>query len=563
MNLAVFPEKAAGGVGTVIANLRRLLDNHRFTGENEADLIISHVGARRSKEVDILWTHGLYPTGQPGWNGQHEAVNRAIFQAAAEALEVVAVSDWGARSILRYTGRRATVIPNGIFWHDWKNVADPNGFVLWPKIGSNPTVNPEPFMRLSTAPYQFMAFFKAKNIVQIKPFPHERLMELFSRTAVLVSITKENDSVMIMEAMASGVPVLALRNGIFTSSKYHHKEGCYIAEREEELRSGLDWLMKHHREQSEWARVYSGYFDMEKLRPLVEGMLERTLERKSHMNRVTIVIPNRDYEKYLGTAIDSALVQTHPCEVIVVDDASTDDSLKVVQGRGVQLIANATRRGVAEARNQGIEKANGNLILCLDADDALEPDAVERMLAGFKDRRTAVVFGPVTFCDEKLKRLGEFFVKPAKAVLQQSGANQVPTMAMFRKEWWERVGGYDTEMEYCEDAQLWLKMFQLDGKAGFIDAIIARYRGHAEGHFKTQIVKPRWNRRFDRKVRELDLPVLTVVLPTLDDMSLIRTSFRIDEELPEAHLSDLRERPERNFILYHPNMEIPEWIRQS
>jgi len=97
---------------------------------------------------------------------------------------------------------------------------------------------------------------------------------------------------------------------------------------------------------------------------------------------VSIVIPCFNYAKYLGEAVDSALGQTHhPCEVVVVDDGSTDGSAEVARGYGDRVrYLFQENRGLPATRNSGIQAARGSFIVCLDADDTLAPEFVEKCL---------------------------------------------------------------------------------------------------------------------------------------------------------------------------------------
>jgi glycosyltransferase involved in cell wall biosynthesis len=98
---------------------------------------------------------------------------------------------------------------------------------------------------------------------------------------------------------------------------------------------------------------------------------------------VTVIIPTYNRARFLVLAIESALAQTHPSvEVVVVDDASTDDT-----GERVRALASERVRyfrqenaGVSIARNRGIENTRGRYLMFLDDDDILVPDAVERSL---------------------------------------------------------------------------------------------------------------------------------------------------------------------------------------
>src|SRR4051794_34260767 len=93
---------------------------------------------------------------------------------------------------------------------------------------------------------------------------------------------------------------------------------------------------------------------------------------------VTIVIPNYNYAHFVGEAIESALAQDHPdCEVIVVDDCSTDGSRAVIEGYGdrVRAIFRPTNGGQVAAINAAWPEARHPILIFLDSDDVLEPHA--------------------------------------------------------------------------------------------------------------------------------------------------------------------------------------------
>lgn len=102
------------------------------------------------------------------------------------------------------------------------------------------------------------------------------------------------------------------------------------------------------------------------------------------MTVASIIIPTYQHAKYLSDAIESALAQTVPCEVIVVDDGSTDNTAAVLACFGVKTIRQ-DHAGPSKARNAGIEAATGEFIMFLDADDVIAPTKIEKQLAAFTD----------------------------------------------------------------------------------------------------------------------------------------------------------------------------------
>lgn len=102
------------------------------------------------------------------------------------------------------------------------------------------------------------------------------------------------------------------------------------------------------------------------------------------MKKVSIIIPMYNSEKYLHQCINSVINQTYKnIEIIVVDDHSTDDSIKIInkiKDKRIKLISIRKNKGVANARNTGIKKATGDYICFLDSDDYWYKDKIEKQI---------------------------------------------------------------------------------------------------------------------------------------------------------------------------------------
>lgn len=93
--------------------------------------------------------------------------------------------------------------------------------------------------------------------------------------------------------------------------------------------------------------------------------------------RVSVVVLNYQYERYLPACLNSALAQTHPdVEVVVVDDGSTDGSRELLAGYGSRVVpVLKPNGGQGSGMNAGFAASTGDVVLFLDADDLLEPTA--------------------------------------------------------------------------------------------------------------------------------------------------------------------------------------------
>lgn len=563
MKIKVNPNHAVlGGIGSVVADHKILLNNHTFVErENDADLIINHASAESHLSPDITYTHGIYPTQDKKWTAPYSQINKKIFENIANSLQVAAVSTWGGGLIKRYCGIQPHIIHNGIFYNEYKRGGSKTGPVLWGKTSINPVCDPTDFNILTErVKDNFVSFVDLPHTHKIKPLQRTDLKSFLRTCSLLVATTKENDSLLIMEAMASGIPVLAYDWGM-AKERLTHKQGCYLVSPHNltELLNGYAYLKQNWQLQSEIAHTVAGWFDWELQKPKLERLLDQTLREKEAPNTVSIIIPCHNYGAYVKQAIHSAKNQTVPCEVIVVDDGSTDNSLQVIlEQKPDQVITHNTAQGVSVARNKGIEKAKGSLIVCLDADDVLEPSFVETMLTGFTKRKVAICFSPLKLIDEHGNALPhKMFTRAPDIVLHKQGQNQVPSCCMFRKSWWARADGYDHFLSFTEDANLWLKMFLLDGIAVRVtQEALVNYRRHSTNNS----LKPGspWLIFHEHKVISDD-SLTFVLVGDSDDLNIYHAYWRL-KELPYG-ISVYNEgvtKPTKNFIILSPTANIQE-----
>ena len=125
------------------------------------------------------------------------------------------------------------------------------------------------------------------------------------------------------------------------------------------------------------------------------------------MTAASIVITNHDHGRFVAQAIDSALAQTHAAvEVVVVDDGSTDDSRRIIEGyHDAVRVLFREHGGQARAMLDGFRRSRGEVVLFLDGDDILYPDAVSRISSRFGPR-IAKVQGRLDLIDDRGHGLG-------------------------------------------------------------------------------------------------------------------------------------------------------------
>jgi glycosyltransferase involved in cell wall biosynthesis len=148
--------------------------------------------------------------------------------------------------------------------------------------------------------------------------------------------------------------------------------------------------------------------------------------------RVSVIINNYNYERFLARAVESALRQTHPdVEVIVVDDGSRDGSLSVLQRYGAAILLVAKDNGgQGSAYNAGFERASGELVIFLDADDWLYPAAAAELAAAWRVGVVKLQFR-LGLVDESAAPLGRYVPRSmhdrdAQSLVQRFGCYGSP-----------------------------------------------------------------------------------------------------------------------------------------
>lgn len=188
---------------------------------------------------------------------------------------------------------------------------------------------------------------------------------------------------------------------------------------------------------------------------------------------MTIIIPCFNHQEFLSDAIESALSQTVTCEIIFIDDGSTDHSLEIAAKYPIKIVRQVNK-GLSSARNTGIMNATGDYILPLDADDIILPDAVEILEKTIK-KTNADVVSPSFKC---------FGVNNREVVLDENvnidsmkSINQLPYFSATRRSALLEVGGYSSKMIWgYEDWHLWINLLSVGKKFVTIKDILLLYR---------------------------------------------------------------------------------------
>jgi len=184
---------------------------------------------------------------------------------------------------------------------------------------------------------------------------------------------------------------------------------------------------------------------------------------------VSVVIPVRNGAATLGEQLTGLARQSYdgPWEVVVVDNGSTDGTAEVAarfrdEFRELRIVDAPDGEGINFARNAGVRAARGSLILICDADDVVQPGWIAGHVRALRDHDLSG--GPVDEVSLNTESVAEFNAGNYPPRLPVCGAflpYAIGCNLAFRREVWERIGGFDdawqrgsTEIEFCWRAQL-------------------------------------------------------------------------------------------------------------
>lgn len=222
--------------------------------------------------------------------------------------------------------------------------------------------------------------------------------------------------------------------------------------------------------------------------------------------KVSIIIPCYNQANFLPDAIKSALNQTHKNkEIVVVNDGSQDNVLGVVQyfkqrksKDDTQIIyLEQENRGLSSARNTGIKFATGEWIVCLDSDDKLAPNYIEKTI-GLSD---IVGTGTVEFGNRSRIWKAPFHYIEYNHLLIKNRLNYA---AIFKKQVWQKVGGYDEQMNIgFEDYRFWLDAAKAGFKIRLTNDFLFYYRKHDKSMFAEALKRKEEIRNYIRQFHNL------------------------------------------------------------
>ena len=203
----------------------------------------------------------------------------------------------------------------------------------------------------------------------------------------------------------------------------------------------------------------------------------------------SVLVANYNNGKYFKECYQSLINQTYKnWEAIIIDDASTDDSVKIIQSlikndSRFKLYHNATNEGCGSTKAKCMKYAQGDLCSYLDADDAIYPEALEKVVLEFMNRDDlSAVYSKMMLCNESL--IPEKIYTGTKQIYNNRYFFNYPIQLAhfftFKREAYVRTPGINPNLKNAVDQDLYLKILE-QGGVKYLKEPLYLYRLHSNG----------------------------------------------------------------------------------
>lgn len=226
---------------------------------------------------------------------------------------------------------------------------------------------------------------------------------------------------------------------------------------------------------------------------------------------VTVVMPMHNSARFLGEAVDSVLVQSYEnWELLIVDDASTDDSLNIAEDYAqrdsrIRVLSNSNPIGMPSApRNEGIRAARGRYLAFLDSDDLWFPQKLEQQLPLFEDSRVAIAYSDYEKISEEGERRNRIVTAPEHATYNSLlKGNVIGNLTGIYDR--AKVGTVIVKDQRHEDYVMYLEVLKRGYIARNTGTVLAAYRIRKSSVSSRKMRAIRWQWAIYRHVEKLSL----------------------------------------------------------
>lgn len=296
--------------------------------------------------------------------------------------------------------------------------------------------------------------------------------------------------------------------------------------------------------------------------------------------KVSVIIPLYNAEKYIAECIDSVINQTYcDIEIIVVDDGSTDCSLDVVKsfyGSNERVIVlSQENRGGCAARNVGLQKATGEYIQFLDADDKLDEKKIQaqmELLESLQFPKNVLVFSQWTKMGMPVAEMGlnqtsvwHDYENPID-ILVDFALNQCclpPSVYLTPADLIREVGGWNETLKRNQDGEFFARILSKTATLRFSNNAVAYYRSTLNSVSKT--ISPQSADSWVRSLMTTSDIIVSSQHPQSEEAVCKMLSACLCCLYP--YYSEAREKGEKylkvlfpHYVVRYPKLNWKEWI---
>ena len=233
-------------------------------------------------------------------------------------------------------------------------------------------------------------------------------------------------------------------------------------------------------------------------------------EKEIEKEKVSIIVPMYNAEKFIGKTIESVLAQTYQnWEMLIMNDVSTDNSLAIVsmyakKDERIKIVNTEKNVGVVKGRNFLIDLASGKYIAFLDADDYWHNEKLEKQIKFMKEKNASISCTEYTRVKENEEKINDVIIKENIFYNDMLKNNYLGCLTVMYDA--EKIGKrYFKELEKNEDYVLWLEIVKDVNTIYGLKENLAYYRvlDNSRSSNKVKTAKVRWE--IYRKIEKLSL----------------------------------------------------------
>lgn len=221
--------------------------------------------------------------------------------------------------------------------------------------------------------------------------------------------------------------------------------------------------------------------------------------------KVSVIVPTYNDQGTISQALESLEEQTfQDFELIVVDDGD-DETADIARNFGCTVIER-DKSGIASALNEGVSRASGRYIARQDADDTSEPTRLEKEFEYLEEHEDVGLVGTGAYLwDGETKRGRRHVLETVEHSDLLDKNHLIHGSVLMRKGVLKRAGGYDENLDYIEDLDLWIRMAR-ETNVRNIDEPLYNFTIHGESIYAERLQKIKFLEQYVRARERTGIP---------------------------------------------------------